>query len=249
MKTALLAITACIIVLSSCKKDASSSPAANSYRLKSYTDAVTQPNNSHSVDTFNFSYDDSGRVASIISSTGVKDVYTYPGNNDYIMDVYVANKLNFQEHSFFNSKFLRDSFFTYSPGYDTVTSKFFYNAASQLVQWKYYDYSQRYGLMLSTTNYTYDASGNMIKSSNTEGNVVTYEYYTDLSYVMPEVSGSLSPGTAKKMNLVKKMTLTYSTYPGSTRDYTYTFDSNNRISTQKFVSSDGTVVVRTFTYL
>jgi YD repeat-containing protein len=104
-----------------------------------------------------------------------------------------------------------------------------------------------YGTSLEvTTGYTYDVAGNLVKSEDSDGYVYTFEYYADKIYLSPQIIPMLVPG--EKANLVKKMTLTEDGNLQGTVDYTYTFDSKDRISTVRHDTSDGDVVIKTYTY-
>lgn len=249
MKIALLTATTCLILLCSCKKESNSS-LNNSNRVKSYSEMVSTPYGKDSM-TVNLSYDASGRIISAVSasSPGDKFLFTYPSTSKYVMDQFNANVLSIHEDFFFNAQSLLDSTFQYNDTQDSTTEKYAYNSNQQLVKLLEYNYSKLTGAVLSnTTTYSYDANGNLVTTADSDGQVYTYEYYPDQVAVMPVITGNLNPNTTKKSNLVKKVSLTsYGNVEGSAV-FTYTFDSQNRIISEKAVDTNGSVVVKTFTY-
>ncbi len=101
--------------------------------------------------------------------------------------------------------------------------------------------------MQKTTTYvSYDANGNLLKSQDTDGNEDTYEYFPDMIYVHPLIGPALTP--VVKHNLIKTHTLTTGGVHVATGTFTYTFDSNKRMSTEKAIVDDGSVVIKTYTY-
>jgi len=129
------------------------------------------------------------------------------------------------------------------------TEKYTYNINNQLIKIKEYDYSKITGAkLINITTNTYDTNGDMTESADLNSNVDTYEYYLDLIYATPIVTGPANINSAKKNHLVKKRTLKSNNYLIGSVVFTYTFDSNNRISTEKAVGSDGSAIIKTYTY-
>lgn len=242
-----------IILISSCKKNSNADQTTNTNKVKTYTEDVTSPSSGHNVITFNISYDASDRIVSAISTTssGDKFLFNYTSNSKYSQDLYVSGTLSIHEDFFMNSNSLPDSTFQYNDTNDTTTEKYFYNSGNQLTSMNEYIYSTITGTQLdNTTNYTYDTNGNLVGTTDTNNQIETYDYYSDLVNVMPSVIPGSNPtlNSKKKMNLVKTHTVTSNgSLVGSTIS-TYTFDSNNRISTIKQTADDGTIAVQTFTY-
>ena len=241
------------IILTACQKENSQDqPSVNtSDRVKSYTETITSSSIGNSTTTLNISYDDKGRVTSAVSaaSPGDKFVYSFPSNNKFTMDLYNSNVLSIHEDFYLNAASFVDSTFQYNDTEDSSTEKYTYNANNQLIKLKEYDYSKTSGSSLyNTTTYTYDASGNLIKTLDTDGEMHTYEYYPDLSYTLPLITGPLNTSATKKMNLVKKLTVSHSGVVEGSAQYTYTFDDKNRISTEKAEISDGSITTKTYTY-
>ena len=82
-----------------------------------------------------------------------------------------------------------------------------------------YDYDPN-PVLLNVTNYTYDTNGNLVTTTDTDNEVDSYEYYSDLVNIMPVIIPG--QGTPQK--------------------------SSNRISTIVQTADDGTLVTQTFTY-
>jgi len=108
-----------------------------------------------------------------------------------------------------------------------------------------YDYDPN-PVLSNVTNYTYDTNGNLVTTTDTDNEVDSYEYYSDLVNIMPVIIPG--QGTPQKRNLLKTHTVTSNGYPVGSVTLTYTFDSSNRISTIVQTADDGTLVTQTFTY-
>jgi len=247
--TLFAAVATVIVVLSSCQKEtASNSPLpTQSIKIKTYTEDVRSSIWGTSVTTYNLSYDSDDRLVSGVdaNNSGNKIVYGYPSSTKYTVDIYDNNVLQIHGDYFLNSLSLIDSAFQYNNTADSSTEKYVYNAAHQVIKWYQYDYSKVTGSDLwNVTTYTYDGAGNMIKADDGQ-TVITYEYYTDKLYVSPQTVPVFVP--LEKANLLKKVTITDGIDVG-TGTYTYTFDSKDRISTQREDYSNGDVVIKTYTY-
>ena len=237
-----------IILLSSCQKDAGVGPTTATDKVKTYTEDITSASIGNSVTTYNLGYDGSNRIISIIaaSAPGNKFLFTYPSAGSFSMDIYNSNVRVIHEDFFLNSSSYPDSTFQYNNTGDTSTEKNIYNAKNQLIKLYEYDYSKITGSDLwNTTSYTYDADGNLLKAEDTDSDIDTYEYYPDLVYILPAMMPYAQP---EKHNLVKKHTLKSNGYELGSATYTYTFDSKNRISTEKAITSDGSIILKTYTY-
>jgi YD repeat-containing protein len=233
-----------VLSFTSCKKDNSSNN-SSSGQPKTYTEDITSTYLGNSVTTYNLSYDGNGRIVSFISASdpGFKFLYQYNSNNTFTMDLYNSNVVTIHEISFIGPNSYVDSTFQYNNTNDTMTEKIIYNSDKQVIQQREYDYSSVYGSTLTnTTNYTYDNNGNAITQTDNNGTTTT-DYYTDLLNTI--TLGSIYLPTPK--NLPK--TVTY-TSGGTTESgtHTYTFDSNNRLSTDKTVLTTGDIVLKTYTY-
>lgn len=245
---ALLAAISFIVLLSSCQKDAGGGPTTVTDKVKTYTEDIKSGSIGNFVTTYNLNYDGSDRISSMISTSnpGDKFLFTYNSASSYSMDIYNSNLLVIHEDFFLNSNSYPDSTFQYNDTGDTSTEKTVYNVKNQAIKLYEYDYSTITGSDLwNITTYTYDADGNLVKSEDTDTNIDTYEYYPDMVYVLPVITPYAQP---KKLNLVKKRTLTSNGFLVGSATFTYTFDSKNRISTEKAVISDGSVILKTYTY-
>ena len=245
IKIALAIIVA--VVFTSCQKEFSiSNPAGttpiSSNKVKTYTEDLTS-GGTHSVTTFDLSYDNSNRLVNMISeaNAGDKFVFNY-SSGSYTGDIFNSNALSIHEVFFLNSNLFVDSTFQYNDTNDSTTEKYIYNGAKQLVTLKEYDYSLLTGSVLAnTTNYKYDGNGNQI--SATDDYSVTLYDYTTLANTL--VIGA--PYFFVNKKLVK--TTTYS-FGVSTiiLNHTYTFDGSNRLSTETITNGSTYPLIKTYTY-
>ncbi len=230
-------------LFSSCGKN---NPSVNNInKVKTYTENFTSSSGNLSA-TFNLGYDSNDRITSITSasSPGDKFLFNYISNDQYTMDLYSGGSVSIHE-DFFLKNSLIDSTFQYNDTQDSSSEKYFYNSSNQLIKMNEYEYYN--GPELSnTTTYTYDSNGNLAKTSDSDNNVETFDYYPDLLNVIP-LSTPFMRFTGKA-NLIKTDTVTLNGSLVSTTSSTYTFDSYNRISTITETSTDGTSVVKTYTY-
>jgi hypothetical protein len=242
--TKILCIIFIALIFSSCRKESSTinsgTPAS---KVKTYTEDVTSWG-VHSVITFNLIYDANDRLISMISATSSGDRFEFQySNGTYTTDLYNSNTLSIHELFFINSNSLLDSTFQYNDTDDSMTEKYLYNSAKQLITLKEYDYSLVTGSELfNTEDYVYDSNGNVIKITG-NSSVTTYDYYTDLV-------NNLVLGTSYlpvNKNLVKTTTVNSGGIP-VTLNHTYTFDSGNRIITEKIIADSDEIVIKTYTY-
>jgi hypothetical protein len=248
-------ITLSIVLFTSCGKEYSSTTGSKapvaSTKVKTYTEDITSNYLGNSYTTYDLSYDATDRLVSIISRTnsGDKSLYTFPSNNLFKMDLYNSGNLAIHEDFFLNGNLFVDSTFQYNDTQDSSTEKYVYNANNQLITIKEYNYSRITGSeLVNVTTNTYDGNGDLTESSDLNSNVDTYEYYLDLIYATPIVPGPVNINSTKKGHLVKKHTIKSNNFLIGSADYTYTFDSSNRISTEKAVGTDGSVIIKTYTY-
>ncbi len=235
------------VAFASCQKEYSTGDPAgttpiSSNKVKTYTEDLTS-RTTHTVTTFDLSYDNSNNLVSMISETNTGDKFLFQyGNGSYTGDIYNSNALSIHEVFFLNSIPFVDSTFQYNDTNDSTTEKYIYNSAKQLITLKEYDYTLSTGGVLSnTTNYVYDNNGNQI--SATDDYSVTLYDYTSLANTL--VIGA--PYFPVNKNLVK--TTTYS-FSGTTivLNHTYTFDANNRLSTETITDGATYTLIKTYTY-
>lgn len=248
-KNFLFSAAIALVILSSCQKEASNTPLpAASLKIKTYTEDVRSSVLGNSVATFNLSYDGNDRMTSMVDAAdpGNKFVFAYPSSSKYTMDLFVDNVFELHVDYLLNSQSLIDSSFQYNNTEDTSAEKYVYNPAHQLIKLYEYDYYSTGSSLWNTTTYTYDGAGNQVKSEDTDGYVYSYEYYTDKLVLMPQLIPVMVAN--QKVNLIKKLTLTESGTVTGSANYTYTFDSKDRISTIRHDYNDNDVIIKTFTY-
>ncbi|MEO6722625.1 MAG: hypothetical protein ABIN67_19805 [Ferruginibacter sp.] len=251
-KFSIFSLAAVIILFSACQKEPDPFVSNVSDKVISYTEDVTSVSGGyHSVTTYNISYDANNRVVSIVSATnnGDKFLLAYPAANKYTLDLYNMNTLSIHEDFFLTSDSFLDSAFQYNDTQDSSTEKYFYNSNKQLIKMNEYDYSIVSGSILNnSTSYVYNNEGDLITTTDSFKNIDTYEYFSNLSYALPVIIGPPNSTANKKSHLVKKHTLTSNGSFVGSADFTYTFDSSDRISTEKALINDGSIVIKTYQY-
>ncbi len=240
-----LSLIAIVFIFNSCQKGITGGdpviPISN--KIKTYTEDVTS-GGSHNVVTFNVAYDANDRIISLISAASPGDRFEFQYSNaNYTLDIYGSNQLTIHEVFFLNGNSMVDSTFQYNDTNDSLTEKYIYNASRQLITLKSYEYSKATGSVLDNVeNYTYDNGGNIIKLADNYS-VTTYDYYTNLAGNVV----ALYPYFPVPKNFVKTTT----NVDGGTTvtlNHTYTFDSVNRLSTEKIVYDNNEVVIKSYTY-
>ena len=251
-KNALLVIVT--ISLFACKKDgggnSNSSLAGN---VKTKIETYQFGNGPLNSDTFDFSYDSQIRLTTMVARSGkLKFNYTYLSNNITKFDMYeTGNVLSIHEDYFNNSNGTIDSTFQYNNTKDSSTEKYTYNSSNQLIKLQRYDYSINGGSIPARKDeYTYDAIGNMISDKeyfqSTLNNIETYSY--------TNYSNSFLIGTTWIQPFSTKLPLQkIKSFPTSTdiytSDFSYIFDSNNRVATEtQKVSRNGTLQATAINY-
>src|SRR3954471_19404539 len=100
-----------LLFFTSCQKEittdignAAGTPAAGLDRVKTYTEDITA-GTFHRSETFELSYDASGRILSINSTTtpGDKFTFNYNPDNTYIMELFNSNVLSIHEKFYINN--------------------------------------------------------------------------------------------------------------------------------------------------
>ncbi len=208
MKQFIFTISISIIFISSCQKEVSveqsTSGGSNSKaKIKSYNEKLTSSSENYSL-TFNIGYDSKDRFNSMVSTSnsGDKFLYSYPSSSKYTLDLYNSGVLSIHVDFFLNNSSYIDSTFQFNDTQDTTTEKYLYNSSNQLVKVKEYIYSKLTGSNLDmTTDYTYDSNNNLIKTVDTDKNIHTYEYYSNLIYVWPLIR-PINPGEDLKRRLI-----------------------------------------------
>jgi len=257
----LSSISFVIVLFTSCSKDVSfelpsgsipttpTSPTTppttgTSYKVKTYTEEFTA-GTYHTKDSSVLTYDANDRLLSIVSVNDPtsKFAFAYPSSSKFTMDIFGTGKLTLHTESYLNNFPYIDSTWQYNDTKDTSADKYIYNANGQLVMQKSYLFNGPAGVILDDiTLYTYDATGNLTQDINSmETN--TYTYYSGLVNTV-----NFMPYIPKVNGLIKTQT---NVNGGVTTvvNYTYTFDSLNRVILEKAVDSNNTFTsVKSYTY-
>ena len=211
-------------------------------RIKTYTEDYTA-SSGHYVTTYNLSYDASGKIISLVSATSPGDRFEYKYATGMVtLDLYNANVLAIHELLFLNSNSFIDSTVADNGPDDSTSEKYEYNAAKQLTKLTSYNILGGAHTVDDVSNYFYDGNGNQIKEVS-KYFVTTYDYYPNLKNPITFQSPFLPTPTL----LIKTTTNTN----GGTvvvLNHTYTFDSSNRLSTEKVVADNGEILIKTYTY-
>ena len=250
-----LSIVFTLFFLVSCTKDGGSSSSTNTQTplIKTIAQKVVYGTTYNSYTKQNLYYDSKNRITSRVDSadTGNKFLYTYASDKHFTMDIYNANALSIHFELFLNNNNEQDSSYQYNDTQDTTWEKFTYtyNSNNKIVTAK--DVQKSRDKMggqrtdITTTNYTYDALGNITSTTDNYGIVNNYTYYANLTYGAPLYT---SPINFFYGNYVKTLS-TNKTGKLTNFTYTYTFDSAKRLSTARQVSDDGKISVTTvYTY-
>lgn len=243
-----------IFSFSSCQKevtgniissDSTLTPINATTKVKTYAEYVVSASTPLTLaDSFDLIYDSKDRVTTLNSliNSG-KFIYTYNTNNTYTMDIFAGNTLSIHMLFLLNNNALVDSTIQSNSTGDTTTEKYIYNLNKQLVAKK-----EIFQSMLSPTainySYTYDNNGNVInETTDNPSSTTTYAYYTD----KPNDINVGETYFYRNKNLTKTTTIS----SGGTiisAQHTYTFDSNNRQTSEKVITSNGDTVIKKYTY-
>jgi hypothetical protein len=196
-----LLIVACIAFVGSCQKASDIKPAVTGgLKVKSYTEAIKSASLGNSTTTYSLEYDDSDRIISVSSAsrTGYKVLFSYPSPGKCSVDIYSDHVRTSHTDAFTNSAAFIDSTFQYNDTKDSSSEKYIYNASNQLTAVREYDYKALTGAVLSNiTGFTYNGFGDKITSADLFGNSQQFEYYPDITYSIPNISGLPNPNAAK----------------------------------------------------
>lgn len=239
---------ACLFFLFSCSKENNSSENTDPNKVKTYTERVQTDEGTLNV-VFNLNYDNKGRIISMVSADSPDDkfLYSYLSDNKVAMDIVNTQGGGSIHEDIFLNGSLIDSTFQYNDEDDYTTEKYLYNSDKQLTKIRSYSYSasEEPGNP-AYTSFTYNSNGDVQKIDNEDGSTETLEYYTDLKGPLPK----LMPysGTPQQIYLIKKHNTYYGSYLYSSVDFTYTFDSRNRMTSMVETYDSGEIATRLFTY-
>ena len=252
MKITRITIILAVITLAAASCTKNDNPQTGlSTKIKTYIeDASKTPYKT--IDTFNIAYDASDRMISMISNSGGGGFYYAYNSTSYTMDIKQGSHLVIRDICYINSNQLVDSTFQYNDTDDSSTTKLIYNAGKQLTQLLNYEYSKTGGAkLMGKETYTYDASGNMIKQTDTDASGAVTETKTSTYNTIAADYGLFN--TLYRPLPYKNLPVTITTKSASgniiaVESRAYTFDSNNRVRTETDSDNYGNVVVKTFLY-
>lgn len=224
----------------SCKKDEDTeNPAKETVPLIA-TRAITYPGSS-SVDSTYYLYDSQGRYAGYYNNHKQRVDITYSGSS-VVYKAYNENTLKYTDTYTLNAQGMASQLVR--TGVVSGTEKYFYNNANQLT----HSISIFNG---NTDTIFYSYEGDNFTQSITryeESSVVTrdtvrFEYYTDkISTVNPANYGATFMGPRSK-NLIRKKTMRQ-----IISDYTYEFDSQDRVIKETSANGDNVVNIINYKY-
>ncbi|THU31114.1 hypothetical protein FAM09_28945 [Niastella caeni] len=244
----LSAFSLCILLLFiisvSCKKESTSNATR---KLKTYTEAITAVGIGHVVETFNINYDGQDRITSVVSTTkpGHRLEYQYINKEEFTFEKIEDNKVTLHCAYYINTSLsLVDSVFQYNNRKDTISLKYFYNNEKQIEKQKEYLHSYYTGPVLyNTINYLYDLNGKLTRRSDS---------YSEVSYRYDSLhinTAHIEPFYFPVQQQLPTHTYTQRWGTLITIEHTYSFDEHKRLISEKAVSSDGRVTVKSYTYL
>ena len=234
----------CSIAFVSCSDDESTNSQIDT-RIRTYVeDSRAIPFGS--LDTMDVTYDASNRAALISKRNGSFSMsYVYNGTSEYTMTMTESGTLSLWQKLMANGMGLVDSTIQSDMPGDSTTEKYFYNASSQLIEMRAYDYNSGSSALSDITRYEYDGNGNKTKE-------VELTATGDTIYVMTTTYGSAVPNWYKSgiqfMPVVQKnLPLSTSYYDPATGDtetttITYEMDASNRITKETYVTGFGTYI-------
>lgn len=242
-KTLTLLSLGMVLLLAACQKDKEPDANSNVLKIKSYSEKVVSSEGDSIVANYNLTYDAKNRITAInqVEIPGNKFLFAYESDSRFSTDIYLMGALSIHEDVFLNGSHFVDSTYQYNDEKDTSSEKYIYNANNQLSTVKGFYKS----VMDNVITYSYDGEGNLVKTTDTDNEVETFDYYPDLVFAMPFTNPLQSTTPA---HLIKNHKITSNGYVVANIVSTYTFDSKNRISTITQTLDDGSFATQTFTY-
>src|SRR6218665_161974 len=241
----LLLVAACIM---GCRKDKPTpAPVATIAKIKSETNVATGQ-------TYNYTYDNQGRITRIDKPSGFYEAYTYTSAKLTWAEYSAAGEPQYRKYYELNSEGLATKATYDDPIYLTTYT---YNSDKQLL--KSINYEN--GLVISTEDYFYtnkQLDSVVNKSPNSLGySTIAYEYYDNMESTLSKKNyGHLYLGEVTNKAVKKTSIITYTAagvvYPNNsyTISNVYEMDAQNRIvkTTSTVVRTTGTTTGST-TYL
>lgn len=234
------------VLNTSCKKDKGGG--SNGLRkLKTFTEENTGVGRGHTVETFNVNYDAQDRITSIESTTkpGHRFVYEYLNNDKFTYEKIEDNKVTLHCDYFINGEIGKvDSLYQFNIRKDTISFKYIYNSDNKILRIKEYLVSYLLPPVWSNTiDYVYDLKGTLTKKTESFAET-TYRYDAEFKNTT-----LMEPGYMPVQELLPSHT--YSTRFGATitTEHTYTYDDQGRLISERAASSDGSIIIKRYTYL
>lgn len=244
ISTLSLVLSLLIVFNASCKKESAGNA---THKLKTYTEDITAVGIGHVVETFNINYDEQDRITSVVSSTksGHRLEYRYINEGEFIFEKIEDNKVTSHTSCFINSSLsLIDSTYQYNNRKDTVSMKYLYDSENRILMQKEYIHSYLIPapVRANTIKYQYDLKGTLTKKTDSYSEI-TYRYDSTHKNTV-QIEPFYFPVQEKLP------THTYTTRWGIliTIEHSYAFDEHKRLISEKAVSSDGRVTVKSYTY-
>lgn len=246
-RTVFAAGVLCLLAaLFACKGSSGSKKNHAVYYAATLTEDKDQTGVGHTTSKYTFNYDGQHRIVSKTADfdPGLRSEYAYT-DGGYTESLYVNDSLATLNTYTLNSLNLVDSLVQIDvQDHDTLSARFLYDSKKELISQKQYFFTAGYGFLLITSiTYAYDTTGNLLTA--TDGyKVVSYTY-------SPENFNSLSLGQIYMQQLPglpDVQTTTQSTGEVSTAGHIYTYDKKGHLITDALSQSDGTTIVRTYSY-
>lgn len=227
---------AVLILFASCQKEL----AVDEKLQISFLVKTAQETRNGVVTTTNFTYDNNGRVVTATSTSGENKLYNY-SSNSFTVTTYKGTALSKTDVYYLNSLMLVDSAVHFGLT-DTTSTKYTYDANKQLIQVKDYRVVNSQSTLTKTDTAEYDGNGNISREYTTNNVQISYEY-TQFPYTL---NVGLIYVTTNKYLL---KTSTYTGIINTVLNFSYTFDSSNRLTNQTVVDNTGnTIVIEDYTY-
>lgn len=227
---------------SACSKKSDSPSPPQGTRLTRYTE-ILNPRTFYSVTTsYDISYDQNNKVASIVNSNdpGSKFMFDYVSDG-YNFDIYGSGNVLIHRKVMFSGNTI-DSTIEYNNEGDTTTEKYIYWAGGILKFLLKYDVTPSGPQLSNVTEYTYGLNNMLVSEKD-------YHSSTVYSYDRQEVSNfSLYPIYVNRSKQLPSL-VSFSEGNGIvTSEHTYTFDAEKRLIKDEIVLSTGQTMEKAFKY-